>query len=130
MQRELTDNVRSFTNKKIRPEFLKFLNDSNLRQYILDQARRYNAKCLVPTKQMVEFENYDSEYVFSLYQRCYYNDPETRALKSLDFDIGGTVNLKTLAYEINYEPAPEFTISDVSEEAYAKVTERHAFLTE
>jgi hypothetical protein len=126
----LTDNIRSFTNKKVRPELLKFLKDLNLKQYILDQGRRYNARCLVPTKQMVDFENHDSEYVFSLYQRCYYEDPETRALKSLDFDISGSVNVKTLKYEINYEPAPEVSIADVTAEDYAKVTERHQFLTE
>lgn len=123
-------SIRSFTNGQTRHEYFRFLNAPELKQYILDQGRRYNARCLVPTKKMVDFENQEPIYTFVLSQRCYYQDPSSGSLKELRFDISGAVNTKTLKYEFSFEPAPEFTILDSTQSAFQKVSETHDFLSD
>jgi hypothetical protein len=124
----IADDLRSAFNKKVNPKLYVFLKDGQLVAYIQEQAKRYNAQCMIPTRDNVDIENQGSSHVFDLTEYCYAADNDTGNYKEYSFNVSGSVDTKTFAYDFMFEAKPEVTESTISADAFDAIEAKDAFL--
>jgi hypothetical protein len=126
----LAKQIDRYTRSKNPAEWYRFLKDPELKKHIVERAKELGVQCIVPTRKMVEGEVQGDRFVFVLKQACYAYHEESNSFERAEFEIEGTVDLKTLKHVMEYDSKSEVNYQVVSSDEVARHHQAGRFMVE